>query len=200
MRLYLFRHGQSEWQQQLSSSLDTSLTDVGHEQASWMAAWLSGEVEVASGLDLDIRHLVTSPMKRAMQTTEYVATALGMQPEVHESLTEAPFHVADHLPTAEHPFADHTSSAPNPCYTDFRAQADKALRLLVACADRHGSPIVVISHGGLLKTLLRQVVGSENVCFSLYNAAANVIEWKRGRWHLVHLNLWDHLPPELRTQ
>jgi probable phosphoglycerate mutase len=81
---------------------------------------------------------------------------------------------------------------------EFRCQAEMALQELVEKASNNG-PVLAVTHGGLIKTLLQRVAGSETVSFRLYNAGLNVIEWGQGRWHLVHLNLWDHLPPDLRT-
>ena len=116
------------------------------------------------------------------------------------SLREADFHVADHLPIADGPLQSPQANVLSRTYVDFREQAELALRELVERAETHYGPVLAITHGGLLKTLLRRVVGSDTVCFRLFNTGLNMIEWRRGRWHLVHLNLWDHLPMELRTE
>ena len=51
--------------------------------------------------------------------------------------------------------------------------------------DEENAPIYLTSSGVSLTT------GSDAVSFWLYNTSLNVLEWKRGRWHLIHLNLWD---------
>ena len=84
-------------------------------------------------------------------------------------------------------------------YAAFKQQAQAALYALVQDAETNGQPVLGIAHGGLISTVLRLATGSDSVSFWLYNTSLNLIEWKRGRWHLVHLNLWDHLPPAWRT-
>ncbi len=86
-----------------------------------------------------------------------------------------------------------------PIYARFKQQATAALHALVADAEASGHSVLGIAHGGLISTLLRTAVGSDAISFWIYNTSLNLIEWKRGRWHLVYLNLWDHLPPHLRT-
>jgi probable phosphoglycerate mutase len=74
-----------------------------------------------------------------------------------------------------------------------------ALNSLIAEAEASAKPVLAVAHGDLISTLLRTAVGSDAISFWLYNTTLNLIEWKRGRWRLVYFNLWDHLPPLLRT-
>jgi probable phosphoglycerate mutase len=57
-----------------------------------------------------------------------------------------------------------------------------------------------VTHGGLIKTLLRCVLASDSACFRTYNTGLTLIEWTDDRWHLAFLNLADHLPTDLRTR
>src|SRR5947209_6079858 len=41
MKIYLARHGQSQWQVERDENWDTSLTIIGHEQAKRLAQWLA---------------------------------------------------------------------------------------------------------------------------------------------------------------
>jgi broad specificity phosphatase PhoE len=200
MRIYLTRHAQSEWQLEPSENWDTSLTATGHQQAQQLARWLSTHPQIAGGTRIDIGSLYASPFKRAQETAAYVADALGLDVVTHKSLGEAEFHVASQLPQRDGPLAAFVPFTPSEKYAAFRAQADLALRVLVQQAETNNGAVLAVTHGGLIKTLLRVITATDVVCFRLYNTCLNVIEWRRGRWHLVHLNLWDHLPVELRTE
>ena len=70
---------------------------------------------------------------------------------------------------------------------------------LVARAEAGPGPVLAVGHGGFIKTLFRILGGSDQFCVTLYNSCLSLVEWRRGRWHVVYVNLWDHLPAELRT-
>lgn len=199
MHILLVRHAQSEWQVNASEDLDSPLTPVGHEQARQLARWLANERGGESICGVPIGHLCSSPYLRARQTASYVSEALALTTTIERNLEEAPFHVASDLPIRDAPFGATSSYVPSDRYRKFRTQAEAALRTLVDGAGSYGV-VLAVTHGGLIKTLLRTIVDNDAVCFRLYNACLNLIEWRRGRWHLVHLNLWDHLSFELRTE
>jgi probable phosphoglycerate mutase len=200
MRIYLARHAQSEWQLEASENWDTSLTTMGHEQARRLALWLASGPQLAGGARVEIGSLYASPFKRAQETAAYVSNALELTPVIQDCLGEAEFHVASQLPQRDGPMSIFSPYVPSQEYSKFRAQADLALQVLVRQAEVTDGAVLAVSHGGLIKTLLRVITGTDTICFRLYNSCLNVIEWRRGRWHLVHLNLWDHLPAELRTE
>jgi probable phosphoglycerate mutase len=123
-----------------------------------------------------------------------------MQPTVYQSLREASFHVADHLPRSAGPLAPNPPPTSSAEYRAFARQAEQALRDLVECHIVERPGVLAVTHGGLIKTLLRTIAGTDSICFRLYNSGVNLIEWRRGRWHITHINMVDHLPVALRTQ
>lgn len=70
-RLYLLRHGQTEFnvKKLVQGRCDSPLTDLGHKQAGMAAAWLKGH-------DVVPDKVVSSPLGRAMATASLVATEL----------------------------------------------------------------------------------------------------------------------------
>lgn len=70
-RLYLLRHGQTEFnvKKLVQGRCDSPLTDLGRKQAGMAAAWLK-----AHGVVPD--KVVSSPLDRAMDTAQLVATEL----------------------------------------------------------------------------------------------------------------------------
>ena len=70
-RLYLLRHGQTEFnvKKQVQGRCDSPLTDLGRKQAGMAAAWLKAH-------DVVPDKVVSSPLGRAMDTAQLVATEL----------------------------------------------------------------------------------------------------------------------------
>ena len=70
-RLYLLRHGQTEFnvKKLVQGRCDSPLTDLGRKQAGMAAAWLKGHNVVPD-------KVVSSPLGRAMDTAQLVATEL----------------------------------------------------------------------------------------------------------------------------
>lgn len=81
MDLFLIRHGQSQNNALPESQRveDPGLTEIGHEQAKRLGEWISV---------LGLTKLVTSPFRRALQTTEPIRRATGLVPEVRTELHE----------------------------------------------------------------------------------------------------------------
>lgn len=70
-RLYLLRHGQTEFnvKKLVQGRCDSPLTDLGRKQAGMAAAWLKAH-------DVVPDKVVSSPLGRAMDTAQLVATEL----------------------------------------------------------------------------------------------------------------------------
>lgn len=200
MKIYLVRHGQSRWQvEKDDADWNSPLTDLGQRQAKLLGTWLATHAKLDNGSRVEIGSVRVSPLKRAQQTAVPLAEALDCQLITDAYLREADFYVSEHLPSAESPYQAMPSFKPSNTYAAFKQQAQAALYALVADAESSGKPVLGIAHGGLISTVLRLATGSDTVSFWIYNTSLNVLEWKRGRWHLIHLNLWDHLPPAWRT-
>ena len=200
MKIYLVRHAQSQWQvERDDTNWNSPLTELGHKQAHRLAAWLADGPIIDNSTQVRVGVVAASPLLRAQQTAAPLCDALHLSPTIDDYLSEADFLVSDHLAAVDSPAQYPPVFTPSETYTAFKGRAFKALSNLVETAENNGGSIMAIGHGGLLSTVLRLATGSDTVSFWLYNASLNLIEWKRGRWHLVHLNLWDHLPPFLRT-
>ena len=200
MQIYLARHGQSSWQvERNDDDWDSPLTDLGRTQSQHLAHWLAGNPCLDNGTRVEIKQVLSSPLQRARKTAVTITNALSLPLTLDDHLREADFYVSEHLPQAASAYQTPPVYTPSEQYTAFKQQARKALDGLVAAAENNQGPVLGVAHGGLLSTLLRLAVHSDAVSFWIYNATLHLIEWKRGRWHLVHLNLWDHLPPALRT-
>lgn len=200
MKIYLVRHGQSRWQvTREDDDWDSPLTETGQRQAQRLGDWLHAHSTLDNGSRLEIGAIRVSPLQRAQQTAVPLTAALQLPAATDPALRETDFWLGAHLPSAKTPYQPPSAFTPTAPYAAFKSQAAQALHNLVETAETSGQPVLAIAHGGLISTLLRHAVGSDTVSFWIYNTSINLLEWKRGRWHLVFLNLWDHLPPTLRT-
>ncbi|MBK7895961.1 MAG: histidine phosphatase family protein [Anaerolineaceae bacterium] len=200
MKIYLARHGQSRWQvERDDNDWNSPLTDLGQRQAQLLANWLSTPAKLDNETRVEIGCVRVSPLKRAQETAVPITTALNCPSHTDAYLREADFYVSEHLPAAASPYQAMPTYKPSFRYAVFKQQAQAALYALVADAETCGQPVLGVAHGGLISTMLRLATGSDTVSFWLYNTSLSALEWKRGRWHLIHLNLWDHLPPAWRT-
>ena len=86
MRVYLTRHGQTDWnaEDKVLGRTDVPLNEAGLAQAGQLAQALSGEP-----IDL----VITSPLTRTVQTGRIVAEALGVPAVTADALIEMDFGV-----------------------------------------------------------------------------------------------------------
>jgi broad specificity phosphatase PhoE len=200
MKIYLARHGQSVWQiERGKPDWNTPLSNLGHEQGRLLGQWLGNGAQLNQDTRIEVNAIYASPLDRAQDTAAYTAKSLNLPVSTIDTLTEAQFLVSSLLPSAEIPGQPPDQVSLSDQYLMFKEQARTALDKLVAEAESQNGSILAFAHGALISTLFRIAAGSDTVSFWIYNTSLNLIEWKRGRWHFVFLNLWDHLPPELRT-
>lgn len=83
MKLYIARHGQTEWNAKnlLCGRTDLPLNVIGEKQAEQLA-----ERMICEGAQPDV--IIASPMIRAMQTADIVAARLGVPVEIEPRLIE----------------------------------------------------------------------------------------------------------------
>ena len=154
-RLVLARHGETVWHAEnryAGGFSDIDLTERGREQAGRLAAWCRGRRFDA---------LLVSPVRRAQETAQPVAAALGMEPEVVASLREVDFGIAEGRTAAElteldaammHRFRADPAAHPFPSADSPELAAADAATALRATACRHpGGQVLVIAHNTLLR-------------------------------------------------
>ena len=180
--------------------MDSELSDLGVQQSELLASWLAGHQALDASGALRIGRLYASPLRRAMQTAELLAGALGLTAQVEPALAEAPFRVAGELSALTDPLdLDSVLAAPSSRYLSYAQQARAAFATLVDACRSTDQPVMAVTHGGLIKTLLGELLRTDAGFFSLYNACLSCLSWDDDRWRITGLNLWEHLPAELRT-
>jgi probable phosphoglycerate mutase len=148
--LLLVRHGETDWNRdrRIQGHTDVPLNETGRRQAEELAQTLARE---------RVDAVYSSDLARAVQTARPVADRLGLEVETMPELRERDFgswegltdlEIADRYPAHSGPWGD--GETPD----ELLARLDVALREIAA---RHpGGRVVVVSHGGPIRRLLRR--------------------------------------------
>jgi broad specificity phosphatase PhoE/ribonuclease HI len=160
-RLYLLRHGQTELsvQRRYSGRGNPPLTEIGQQQADAAARRLSKVDGLAA--------VVSSPLQRAKETAQAVASATGAPLVVHEGLIETDFGSWEGLTFAEASLRDpeihrrwlSDVSVPPPGGESFDEVHRRVRRVRNEIIARYGGQsVVVVSHVTPIKTMLRMAL------------------------------------------
>lgn len=146
--LFLVRHGETDWnrERRIQGRTDIPLNDTGREQA------------LATGRLLARRRwdgIVTSPLVRAAETAAIIAAEVGLGvPEPIDALMERNYGQAEGLG-----FEEVDRRFPEGIHVPGRESREAvALRVVPAllrlAAERPGQAIIVVSHGGAIRSVL----------------------------------------------
>ena len=156
--LVLVRHGSTQHsaQRRFSGRNDLPLDESGQRQARALAARAPALGDVAA--------VISSPLRRAVQTAEAIASALGLEVEVSDGLAEVDFGEWEGMTMREvhaaHPeqmaaWAASPDIAP-PGGESFTALTRRVRRARDAVIAAHpGERVVVVTHVSPIKTLVR---------------------------------------------
>ena len=227
MQLYIIRHGQSVNNATLDMSkhiLDTPLTDVGQQQAEYLAQHIANAA-------YELTHLYTSPMVRTLQTTQPVMKVLDLSPQVWVDIHEhggvvihrnggyvnGPGLTHDEMrgqfPDYDVPEAvteqgwwHRESGAESLASCHARGQKVAAVlleRARLLAENGAEERIALVSHGtfadGLIKAILDKP--ANGMYYGHNNTGITRIDYDEGgRPELRFTNRTEHLPPDLLTR
>ena len=94
MRIFMARHGETEWnvKRRIQGSTDIPLNENGIRQAHSLAGYLERQVVGKGGT---ITHIFTSPLERAKETAEIVGDRLRVPVEAVPGLEEMNFGICE---------------------------------------------------------------------------------------------------------
>jgi broad specificity phosphatase PhoE len=172
----LLRHGQTNWNIdfRLQGVTDIPLNETGIEQARIAGAVLADLSQQGQSWDL----ILTSPLSRARDTAVMVGEAIGIPGvSVEELLLERSFGEAEGLSHEEWK-SKYNDTNPVPGGETLEQLEARAWILLQRLVDHHeGKRVLTVSHGALIRTLLRLVSKGEfprdgerlgNACLSIF--------------------------------
>ncbi len=203
MQLLLIRHALPH-RTEAGEGSDPDLADQGRQQAGRLPAALTR---------YPISRLVSSPQRRALQTAEPVAAALGLRVDVDDRLAEYDRGMSHYVPIeevrAERPEDWKRMSAGElPAAVDageFRARVSAGLADIATAAD-HGDTVAVFSHGGVINVALHEILGTARLLsFPIDYASVTLLRYSRtGSPTVGGVNgiehVWDLLPRNRSNQ
>jgi probable phosphoglycerate mutase len=201
-RILAIRHGQTAWNRanRVQGQLDIPLDPTGRWQAKRMAAALAEE---------PVRSIYSSDLRRALETSQALATATGLPVRTDAGLREREFGRFQGMTFVEIEAAWPEQSLRwrrrDPVFAPqggesllrFRERVTHTAELLAA---RHpGELIVLVTHGGVLDVLYRAATRQELQAprtWMLANAAVNRLLWTPQGFSLVGWADTTHLDDE----
>jgi probable phosphoglycerate mutase len=173
---------------------DPGLTERGFDQSRRLAAWLACE---------PIDAVLSSPMRRARETAEPVAAALGLDIEIVDGLVEYDSTSDDYIPT------DELQASGDPRWLamvegrweDFGADPAHVFKARVAqtveeiVARYPGQRVVAVCHGGVVNCALASILAIDRYLWfePVYTSISRVVASRSGVRSIVSLNERAHL-------
>lgn len=183
MKVILLRHGQTEWNKlhKYQGHTDISLNDYGRRQAENVAAYLQANEQIEA--------IYCSDLSRARETAEIIARLLQLSVEIDERWREISFgywegmtftEVYEKYPREYDDWFNNTLQMQVPGGESFSGLLARALPALEEIAAKHCGTVLVVSHGGLIKTLVSHLQGENNLWESyLEPGALSWLEWRQ---------------------
>jgi probable phosphoglycerate mutase len=197
MLLYCVRHGESAYNAEgrIQGQSDVSLSELGHHQSRAVAAALQG---------LPVEAIYASPLRRAMQTAQPVAEALGLPIRTDPRLMEVHAGVFQDRLRSEldglfpDEYARWKSGDPDFAIPGGESRRDLMRRgreVFEDIARADCRQVVVVAHGGLLTAALKALLGipAQRHPLFLLNCSISRAELGNGQVRLLSLNQVDHL-------
>jgi 2,3-bisphosphoglycerate-dependent phosphoglycerate mutase len=194
--LVVVRHGETAANTEgvWHGSTDTALSARGHAQAERVAARLARECS-------DVVAVYTSDLRRARDTADPIARALGLEPRTTRDLREfdlgswegktykelfTEHRLWDHMRADPH-FAPHGGESP-------RAVAERLCGTLRWISDQHpGQRVVVVSHGGALSLAFGLLLDGDYAQWRRVMANCAITELTLDPLALLRFNDTSHL-------
>lgn len=182
MELILVRHGRPERIDYDPSGADPALTDLGNRQAASMANYLSQERFDA---------MYVSPQLRAIETARPLEATLGLKSTIVDGIAEFDLGETSYVPGEE------SGPLTNGELADLVARLtgeEFVSRVRLAIDDiisKHaGDRIVAVCHGGVISTVLNDVLGTEATTYhdAHYTSVTRVKASRDGRRSLASFN------------
>ena len=159
---FLVRHGQTAWHRanRYAGRADLELDATGRAQAAVLAGWAARA---------DLTAVVSSPLRRAVQTARPAAAAASLPLECDDRLRELDFGLAEGLrladlrrsdPDAVRRFEADPAAHPLPGGEDPVVAAARGRDCLLEIAAAHpGGRMLVVAHNTLLRLVLCELLG-----------------------------------------
>ena len=204
----LIRHGESlsNREGRVQGQADISLTDVGRQQATAVAAWCRSQPFP------DRCELWSSPLCRAQETAEIIGKSTGLLVNLKDDLVELNAGIfqghlwddlADRFPEDVAQWRSGDIDFQIPGGESRRQLAERGRHVLQSLSTRSVNSMIVVAHGGVLTAALGLLVGRDHSLLSevaerpftrlpaLGNCSVSQLKWPGPA--LLSFNETDHL-------
>lgn len=195
MDLILIRHGQSQWNFDQTGGEDAPLTTKGKAQAYRAGVYCRAQFQLQA--------LYASTYIRARETAEIINSFLKLDGvPLLDDLREFNEEFSNRMVEFESPVAAlQLSEQIRPAYISdyyitFHERVMRGLtQVLKAHADlfETDAQIGIVSHGGVMGTIIRSLAGSHQFSMITENTGIHILRWEEKRWHILALNRTEHL-------
>lgn len=196
MNLYCVRHGETTYNlaHRIQGQFDSELSPLGRRQCEAVA-------EAVGGLPCDA--VISSPLRRASETAQYIADRLKLELKFEPRLMEInagifqghSWHELDeHFPAEAAKWRSHDPDYRIPGGESRRDVMQRAGEAFRAIREAGYANAIVVAHGGSLsaafKSLLEVPAGRSP--FELGNGSISTVHWEK-EFKLLTLNVTSHL-------
>ncbi len=197
MELVLVRHALPERIVKEGSAADPPLTDLGRRQAEAAAKWLSVEKFDA---------LYSSPMQRARETADPLASLLGLEIRLEDGIAEYDRQSEVYIPIEEVKRSDdpelqaHWRALAEDRLDDliedahtFRPRVAEAIARIIGT--HSGQRVAAVCHGGVINVALAEVLGLQRSLWfePAYASIHRVVAARSGIRSIASINETGHL-------
>lgn len=203
MKLYLVRHGQTEWNKdtRIQGQIDIPLDETGRLQAHELGVLLKTTV-----FDL----IYSSPLKRAKETAEILNGYLQSRIILEASLREASYGSAEGMKREEYrlkyanelarihnlPFHKRMTSKVIPDGESTEEVATRALCFLKnLVSEGKEKKLLIVCHGGVIRSVLVSLFKLNDRRISIQNTGYAVLEYYKGNFLLGETHKFDEESP-----
>ncbi len=188
MTIYLIRHGKASAGVE---DLDPGLDDTGQRQALCVRDAFA---------EKPVGRLVVSPMRRCRKTAAPLASAIGIEPDVRDEVSEVfdPAMASDARRTMIGPFMQGTWSAQPADLLAWRRRCLYAILELSLAASAANHDLVIVSHYIAICAAIGYANDDDRVVpVQIANASVSSFELVHGSLALLTAGDVSHLPPGL---
>ena len=187
MRIYLVRHGETEWNKlgKLQGHTDIDLNHSGVLQANACADFLS---------NFPFDFIITSPLKRAKQTAAIISEKKRLPVIEMAQFIERNYGDVEGMTIEER-----LSKFPDRQYPNQESKTSVRKRVMAGLkqiqSEHDGKNIILVAHGAVINSILAALsdeqIGSGKT--KLGNACISIIVYAQGEWLIESFNQVEHL-------
>lgn len=174
MKLYVARHGQTVWNKQnkVCGITDVELTEKGIEQAENLADILPGDIDV----------IITSPLRRAVETSKIIAAKNNCSLYIDELLIEQNYGIFEGVDRKDPHFLNNKRNFAYryPGGESMMQVAYRVYGFIDKIKNKYqGKNVLVVSHGGvcrIIRTYFTDMTNEDFFNYTLQNGKLEVYE------------------------